>query len=381
MSTSIGGINSTQYGRSSSAKSPTVLESYRGPSGQIDTRTLASDLADTADQNFSQANAAFEAISEELEANGETAELGQLERAVSEEFEQRAAGGLWAPGHGSAASKVLRGNPILEIRWENTISPITGKSGFALPLKDFLSSNGIKVIGTINPVPAGGLTRSDPGSTGYKNNVNGSLAENAIADRFRAAGYDSLVDKAYYDTATGSATTARKSGDAIGEVRRVDVETQVPGSRPEMNKVILTESKLGYTSNSGRAAIEAANDATLLRKNGTIRSVGRVAEGFGKVARPVGIAVDAWSLRSAYKADGGEIGTNTKRTASGIAGSVAGGAGGAWAGATAGAAIGSIVPGVGTVIGGIVGGIIGGIAGGAGGDAAGKSLFGWLNGS
>lgn len=381
MITNIGGIRSTQSGRSPNINSASsVLLNYRGPSGQIYTDALARDLADTADQNLDQANTAFEAISNELDANGEAAELGQLERAVSGEFEQRGAGGLWAPGYRSHAATVLRQNPIVEIRWENTVSAVNGKSGFSGPLTDFLSSNGITVVDNINSPPAGSLTRSDSGSTGYKNNVNGSVAQVEIRDRFRAAGFSSEIE-VNYDTATGRQTTATAGADAVGSVRRVDIETQLPGTRPELNTVVLTESKVGYTSNSGRAAVEAVNDAALLANNQKVRSVGRVAEGFGRVARPVGVALDVYSLRAAYSADGGQIGSNTKRTASGIAGSVAGGTGGALAGAAAGAAIGSLVPIIGTAIGGIVGGVFGGIAGGIGGDAAGKSLFGWFGGS
>jgi trimeric autotransporter adhesin len=102
-------------------------------------------------------------------------------------------------------------------------------------------------------------------------------------------------------------------------------------------------------------------------------------ENVGKVARPIGIALDIYPVGSAYRADGNTIGTNTQRTVSGITGSVAAGAGGAWAGPEAGAAIGSIVPGVGTAIGGAIGGIIGGIAGGWGGDVAGKAVFDWFS--
>ena len=95
---------------------------------------------------------------------------------------------------------------------------------------------------------------------------------------------------------------------------------------------------------------------------------GRVLEGVGKVARPVGIVLDAISLGQAYQADGGRIGENTGRTASGITGGALGG----WGGAAAGAAIGTaIFPGVGTVVGGIIGGIGGALAG----DAAGKGIF------
>ena len=111
-----------------------------------------------------------------------------------------------------------------------------------------------------------------------------------------------------------------------------------------------------------------ANDVAALEANRGVRGAGQLLENVGKVARPVGVVLDAISLTQAYQADGNRIGENTGRTASGIAGGALGG----WGGAAAGAAIGTaIFPGVGTV----VGGVIGGIAGACGGDAAGRGIF------
>lgn len=99
---------------------------------------------------------------------------------------------------------------------------------------------------------------------------------------------------------------------------------------------------------------------TALKKSSTLAKAGKAVKFAGKVARPIGIAISALEIGSAFQADGNRIGINT----AGKVTSLAGGAGGAWAGAAAGAALGSaIVPGVGTVIGGIVGGIVGGLAG------------------
>ena len=184
-----------------------------------------------------------------------------------------------------------------------------------------------------------------------------------IANRFKNSGLKTETE-INYDTATARPTDATKAKDAVGKVRRVDVEAQISGSRPELDTVVLTESKVGYTTNGKRETIEAVNDATILQNNRSIRNAGSLVEGFGKVARPVGVAIDAYSLKSAYEADGNTIGENTGRTAAGITGSVAGGTAGAVGGAKLGASAGTLVaPGVGTVVGGALGGVAGGIAG------------------
>lgn len=93
------------------------------------------------------------------------------------------------------------------------------------------------------------------------------------------------------------------------------------------------------------------------------------------MARPIGIAISALEIGSAFQADGNRIGINT----AGKVTSLAGGAGGAWAGAAAGAALGSVVPGVGTVVGGIVGGIVGGLAGENVASKAFNAVKGWFS--
>lgn len=80
-----------------------------------------------------------------------------------------------------------------------------------------------------------------------------------------------------------------------------------------------------------------------------------VLRGASRALVPIGAAMDAYSLKEAYEADGG-FGENFQSTAGGIAGG--------WGGAAAGAAIGTaIAPGVGTVIGGVIGYIAGSSAG------------------
>jgi hypothetical protein len=82
------------------------------------------------------------------------------------------------------------------------------------------------------------------------------------------------------------------------------------------------------------------------------------AKGAFKVLAPIGLAVDAVQLRSAWKKDHG-FGPNVRK----VAGSATGGWVGAAGGVELGAAIGSLVPGVGTVIGALVGGMAGAVTG------------------
>lgn len=94
----------------------------------------------------------------------------------------------------------------------------------------------------------------------------------------------------------------------------------------------------------------------------------------GKVAVPVGIAIDALSIGSSFHADGDRIGAKTKVAVAGAAGGWAGAAGGAWAGAQAGAMVGALGGPAGAAVGGVVGGVVGGIAGALGGSSIGEKL-------
>ncbi|WP_455075358.1 PAAR-like protein [Prevotella fusca] len=99
-----------------------------------------------------------------------------------------------------------------------------------------------------------------------------------------------------------------------------------------------------------------------------LKTTGKVV---GKGAIVVGIAIDAYSIYSAYNEEG-EFGDKTQQAT----GSAIGGAAGGWAGAELGAIIGTaICPGVGTLIGGVLGGIAGGILGSMGGSALVDSIF------
>lgn len=83
-----------------------------------------------------------------------------------------------------------------------------------------------------------------------------------------------------------------------------------------------------------------------------------ILRGGSRALGPLGVALDAYSLKEAWDADGGRIGENVTSTAGGIAGGLGG--------AAAGAAIGSaILPVGGTIIGGVIGGVVGSGAGSA----------------
>jgi hypothetical protein len=237
---------------------------------------------------------------------------------------------------------ILRNNPQLEIQWRSTVSPVTGKSGFSRPLERMLDANGIRRDFPVNGRPAGGTTNNTPAAR----TQNGNAARDAIADRFRA-------DPRYSDVRTEQTRQTALGG------RRVDVTTVERGPRPGMNRNIEVESKLGRASASSETRLQVAKDAERLANNASVRRVGTVLTGVGRVARPVGMVIDAVQVGSAYRADGNRIGANTQRAV----GSLAGGAAGAWGGAQAGAAIGSLGGPVGTVVGGVVGAAVGGIVG------------------
>jgi len=94
--------------------------------------------------------------------------------------------------------------------------------------------------------------------------------------------------------------------------------------------------------------------------------VSRGARAIGRVAAPLGIAADGYSISTAYRQDGGKVGVNTAAAVAGSAGGWVGGAAGAWGGVQAGATIGALGGPVGSAVGGVVGGIIGGVLGGFG---------------
>lgn len=324
----------------------------------VDTQRLAGWVADARRSDPQAAETAHAAIEQQLLNSGRLVELGHYHedlRATARESQPLDAvpGGLWAPGHALAqrGTQLLVDNPILVKQWESTTSAWTGKGGFTRGLNELLTEGGIQVNPTVNAAPPGSLGRSSGVPAAVANNTNGSLARDAIADRWRAAGADVRTEVPVQNGA-----------------RVVDVVAEPPAADPRMRQRIEIESKVGRPGLDSDIRGQVAHDVDALNANRSVRGAGQILEGVGKVARPVGIVLDAVSLTQAYQADGNRIGENTGRTASGITGGALGG----WGGAAAGAAIGTaIFPGVGTVVGGIIGGIGGALAG----DAAGKGIF------
>lgn len=337
-------------------------------SGALDTGRLAGWVVEARRNDPQTAETAHAAIERELFDSGRLVELGHyhedLRQAAGVDASangatsftgtaEAAPGGLWAAGQAwtRQGSQLLVDNPILVKQWEATRSPWTGKGGFTPKLAELLTENRIDFSTTVRPAPPGSLGPTSGVRPAIANNVNGALARDAIADEWRATG-----------------AQVRTEVPVQGGSRRVDVVVEPPAADPRMRQRIEIESKLGRTGLDSDIRGQVAADADALKANRLLRNSGQVLEGVGKVARPVGLVLDAVSLGSAYQADGGRIGENTGRTASGIAGGALGG----WGGAAAGAAIGTaIFPGVGTVVGGIIGGIGGALAG----DAAGRGIF------
>ena len=324
--------------------------------GQLDTQALGRWVADAGRQDFAAASQAHQAIETELVAQGRVGDLARFNQDVVAAASNPlpTPGGLWGAGQGmlQQGTKLLVDNPILVKQWESTTSAWTQKGGFTSGLRDLLDSHGIRIEPQINRVPPGSLAPTSGVPLAQANNTNGALARDAIADRWRNGGYNVQTEVP-----------------ANGGARRVDVVVDVPNADPRLNQRLEIESKVGRTGLKGEEIrTQIRLDGEALHANQALRRSGQVLEGVGKVARPIGIALDVIEVGQAFRADGNQVGANTGRAVSGVAGGALGG----WGGAAAGAAIGTaIFPGVGTV----VGGVIGGIAGAIGGDAAGRGLF------
>lgn len=326
---------------------------------RVDTARLADWVADAARGSPAKASAAHAAIEARLSVGDRSRFNADVARAFRRDSDAgvtySATGAALAPG--AAGGRILRDNPILEIRWERTESPVTGKSGFSGPLQNLLNNNGIKTEVRVNRPPAGSTSSNTPAARTH----NGNAARDAIAARMRASG-----DFTHVGT---EATENTRRTTSLGG-RHVDVVAEQRGPRPEMNRRIEVESKLGRASAGADTRLQVAKDAERLAANVSVRRVGAVLEGVGKVARPVGVAVDAIQVGRAYRADGNRVGDNTQRAIGGVAG----GAAGALGGAKMGAAVGSLGGPVGTVVGGVVGAAVGGVIG----SGAGEKAVGWV---
>lgn len=347
-----------------------LIQAARDPRhGLVDTQQLASWVAQAQRHDAQAASRAHAAIEAEL-LRSDPADVHRFARDVVRNVQQDGGGptgrtetlqlhpsGQWAAGQYLAkrGDGVLIDNPILNKRWEFAKSAWTGKGGPSESLKSLLESHGIDVLPESSAVPHGSLDPEQAKARGLSrqqaNNVNGSVARDAIAARFQAQGFKDVETE-----------VARLDGK-----RRVDVFAVKPGSDPRYATHVETESKVGRTAAGSVERAQVAKDAQQLADNRALRRGGTLLSRSGRIIRPLGVAIDAVNVTQAYRADGNRVGEHTGRAASGLAG----GAAGAWGGAAAGAAIGSAVPVVGTLIGGVVGGIIGGVVG----DAAGRGLF------
>lgn len=324
-------------------------------SGAVDTRQLAAWVGDAARQSPEAASAAFAAIEARLgvgDASRFNADVAA--EARGDQPQAISAFGL-AQGPGAAGSRILRDNPILEVQWRSTTSPVTGTGGFTGPLQQLLDRSGINSDFGIAPVPPGAVANNAPAARTH----NGAAARDAIAQEFASRGQLVGIEQPRTTSLGG---------------RNVDVVADVPGPRPEANRRIEVESKLGRASASIETRTQVAKDVERLTDNATVRGLGEGLERVGRVARPIGIAIDAVQVGQAFRADGNTFGANTQRAA----GSLAGGAAGAWGGAQAGAAIGSLGGPVGTVVGGVAGAIVGGVVGSGVGEKAVDMVRGWF---
>lgn len=343
--------------------------------GRVDTRQLAQMVGDAARGDPAAASAAYEQIFNRL-ASTNVGDASRFSREVNTSLRQDEplnlpGGAVFGTGQGAvngarhfdvAGGRILADNPILRIEWQPLKSDWTNRGGFSGPLREMLDRGGI----TVNPyrgvVPPGSVGKTSGLTAAQANNINGRAGETFVADRYRAQGW--------------GVSQAPDVANHRPEGRIVDVVANEPRPvDPRYATRVETEVKVGYTSASSSIRSEAERDVRRLDANRTVREGGEQLldtagklRTFGRVARPVGLVLDAIDVGSAFRADGNQVGENTGRAVSGLAGGAAGG----WAGAATGAAIGTaIFPGVGTVVGGIIGGIAGGLAG----DAAGKGLF------
>ncbi|SHU30580.1 MFS transporter [Mycobacteroides abscessus] len=327
--------------------------------GQVDTQSLASMVMDANQQDPTRGGAAYQEISSILTER----DPGVLDQ-FNNDLVQQASDSTTVPGTGIAEGirhagyKTLVNNPILTVRWEFTESPWTGKGGYSSGLEDMLKSHGIQVLPSVHAAPQGGLGKNSGVPRGTANNINGALARDEISDRLRGQGYN--VTNEVQIGNDGKRVPLEPGQRPEKGSRVVDIQADKPNpTNPREASRIDVESKSGRQSNDANLREQAAKDGQRLADNTALRNAGRTLETVGKVARPVGVVMDAVQLGEAFHADGNTVGEKTVEA--GV--NLAGGAAGAWAGAEIGASIGSVVPGAGTVVGGIVGGVVGGIAG------------------
>ncbi len=207
--------------------------------------------------------------------------------------------------------------------------------------------------------------RLDQTANGVGNTAKGIEADRVVPQRYR-------LEPQRGDTVTGVRDT--KAGKVRGNPPKPVGEWLIRLDRADPPKTPYPH------INRNPKLTGVADPHTRISPN-TLSRAGKAARGLeaaGRVARPVAVITDTIRLGNAVRADGGQVGQNTKVTAGSVAGGWAGAAGGAWLGAKTGAllgsAIGSVIPGAGTAVGAGVGGLLGGIGGGIGGAFGGSWL-------
>lgn len=331
-------------GADPAANAQALIHQATDSHGHVDTRQLAHWVTDAAGHDFDAASQAHAHIEQQLSP----ADASRFNHdIVAAAAASPLPGGLWAAGQQMLhdGTRLLVENPILVKRWEPTRSAWTNRGGFTDGLRNMLVSHGIEVPRTVRGIPAGSVGPASGIKREVASNINGAVARDAIANELRQQ----------------PAFRVQTEVPTQGGARVVDVRVHEPAADPRMNKVVDIESKVGrYSRGKDLVATQIKNDGKALQANRLLRGSGQVLERVGKVARPVGLAIDAIQVGTAFHADGNRVGMQTGRAVS----NVAGGALGGWGGAAAGAAIGTMIfPGVGTAVGGIVGGIGGAIAG------------------
>ena len=282
--------------------------------GAVDTRQLAAWVADAARSSPKDASAAYQQIEDQLGAGDRSRFAQDVAAAVKRDSATGFAQGVVTTG-----SRVLKNNPILRIEWHTTISPVTNQSGFSGPLQNLLDKHGIARRLPVHEKPSAAINNNGPSHR----TSNGDAASHQLRDKFNARGLDTRLEQ----------STDAKGRDVPGKFtpkdgRRIDVVATHSGPNAENKVRVDAESKLGYVGADRKTIAQVEKDGARLAKNVATRELGSTVKLVGKVARPIGVVLDAAEVVGAVKADGGKFGNHTQYAVGGLAG----GAAGAWAG-------------------------------------------------
>lgn len=168
-------------------------------------------------------------------------------------------------------------------------------------------------------------------------------------------------------------------GKSTSVIQLYDAVNSSKGIRLDYGYNVVTKDVNWHWNQKGTFANFGIADHSLA--GGTMSAVGnasKVVKGVGRVALPVAVASDAYSI---YESDNRP--REVTRVAGGWAGAYAMGQAGAMAGAAGGATIGSAIPVVGTAAGAAAGGLVGGIGGGVagyfGGSAVAQKIYDYID--